>query len=79
MRQELNQAETMANLASELKEYWKTTIAEELRNKGFDVKIADDCVIASLNRPVNTEEVEMALDFEVETARKNNSVMVRRN
>ncbi len=39
-------------------------IAKTLKEKGFDTKVSGDFVTVSLNRPVNTMEVEAALDYE---------------
>ncbi len=39
-------------------------IAKTLKDKGFDTKVSGDFVTVSLNRPVSTMEVEVALNFE---------------
>ncbi len=39
-------------------------IAKKLYDKGFDTKVSGDFVTISLNRPVNTMEVEEALNYE---------------
>ncbi len=39
-------------------------IAKTLKDKGFDTKVSGDFVNVSLNRPVSTMEVKVALNFE---------------
>ena len=40
-------------------------IANKLNQAGFEAEVLSDCVMVSLNRKVNTMEVEAALKFEV--------------
>ena len=40
-------------------------IITTLKNTGFQTELLTDCVMVSLNRKVNTMEVEAALKFEV--------------